>query len=114
MLDWLHDSYFAAVAGDGVTFEAWPSDQGVFRFLFSVFSFLRLPLWGMDTWELMTFIGHADYYLHEHLLAFWGCPIGEMLDLEELSRMCWERKRWTFFVNSVPARCHGEFVSWWW
>ena len=30
MLDWLHDCYFAAVAGDSPTFEAWPSNQGVF------------------------------------------------------------------------------------
>lgn len=28
MLDWLHDCYFAAVAGDSPTFEAWPTDQG--------------------------------------------------------------------------------------
>lgn len=28
MLDWLHDCYFAAVAGDSPTFEAWPSNQG--------------------------------------------------------------------------------------
>ena len=30
ILDWLHDCYFAAVAGDSPTFEAWPSNQGVF------------------------------------------------------------------------------------
>ena len=29
MLDWLHDSYFAAVAGDAPSFEAWPSHQGM-------------------------------------------------------------------------------------
>lgn len=28
MLDWLHDCYFATVAGDSPTFEAWPTDQG--------------------------------------------------------------------------------------
>ena len=31
MLDWLHDCYFATVAGDSPTFEAWPSNQGVTR-----------------------------------------------------------------------------------
>lgn len=30
MLDWLHDCYFATVAGDSPTFEAWPSNQGSF------------------------------------------------------------------------------------
>ena len=29
MLDWLHDCYFATVAGDSPTFEAWPTNQGV-------------------------------------------------------------------------------------
>lgn len=28
MLDWLHDSYFAAVAGDAPAFEAWPTHEG--------------------------------------------------------------------------------------
>ena len=28
MIDWLHDCYFAAVAGDSPTFEAWPTNQG--------------------------------------------------------------------------------------
>lgn len=28
MLDFLHDSYFSAVAGDHPAFEAWPSDKG--------------------------------------------------------------------------------------
>ena len=29
ILDWLHDSYFAAVAGDAPAFEAWPSQKGL-------------------------------------------------------------------------------------
>lgn len=29
MIDWLHDSYFAAVAGDAPAFEAWPSHEGM-------------------------------------------------------------------------------------
>lgn len=77
MLDWLHDCWFAAVAGDAPTFEAWPSEAG--------------------------------YYLHEYLLALWGVPIGEMLDLERVSEVCRESGRWTFFVASCPANVHGEF-----
>ncbi|KAI9759112.1 MAG: hypothetical protein M4579_002559 [Chaenotheca gracillima] len=71
MKDWLHDCYFAAVAGDAVSFEAWPSFE--------------------------------PYYLHEYLLALWGCPIGELFDLETLADKCRERNRWTFFVTSSPA-----------
>lgn len=28
--DWLHDSYFAAVAGDAPSWEAWPTNEGMF------------------------------------------------------------------------------------
>ena len=77
MIDWLHDCYFAAVAGDAPSFEAWPSNK--------------------------------EYYLHEYLLAMWGCPIGELLDLDRLAEICREQGRWTFFVASSPANVPGEF-----
>lgn len=78
ILDWLHDCYFAAVAGDAPAFEAWPS--------------------------------HEEYHLHEYILALWGMPLGEMLDLEKLAQTCRERGRWTFFFSSAPANCLG--MSW--
>ena len=28
VIDWIHDSYFATVAGDAPSFEAWPSHEG--------------------------------------------------------------------------------------
>jgi len=30
ILDWLHDSYFASVAGDAPAFEAWPTHESTF------------------------------------------------------------------------------------
>lgn len=53
----------------------------------------------------------VDYHLHEYLLALWGCPLGEMVDLERLSEMCKEKKRWTFFVTSAPANVPGKSRS---
>jgi hypothetical protein len=79
MIDWLHDCYFAAVAGDAPSFEAWPS--------------------------------HEKYMLHEYILALWGMPLGEMFDLEKLSKACKEKGRWTFFVTSSPANCEGGVSS---
>ncbi|KAI1408272.1 hypothetical protein F5Y13DRAFT_204968 [Hypoxylon sp. FL1857] len=79
ILDFLHDSYFSAVAGDQPAFEAWPSDK--------------------------------DYYLHEKLLALWGCPIGELWDLEKLAEKCAERKKWTFFLASAPNNVTGGISS---
>ncbi len=79
MIDWLHDCYFAAVAGDAPSFEAWPTQE--------------------------------DYMLHEYILALWGMPLGEMFDLEKLSKTCKEKGRWTFFVTSAPANCEGGVSS---
>lgn len=45
---------------------------------------------------------NQEYWLHEWLLAGWGMPIGELFNLEELSRACESNKRWSFFFSSVP------------
>ncbi|KAI9689503.1 MAG: hypothetical protein M1822_010154 [Bathelium mastoideum] len=79
VVDWLHDCYFAAVAGDAPTFEAWPS--------------------------------HKREHLHEYILALWGMPLGEMLDLEQLAKKCRERGRWFFFFTSAPANVPGGVSS---
>ncbi len=50
----------------------------------------------------------SDYYLHEHILALWGMPLGEMFDLEKLAKTCRARNRWTFFVSSAPANVPGK------
>jgi len=71
MIDWLHDCYFAAVAGDAPTFECWPTQE--------------------------------SYHLHEYILALWGMPLGEMLDLEKMSELAKKNKKWTFFFCSSPA-----------
>ncbi|PGH36805.1 hypothetical protein GX50_00262 [[Emmonsia] crescens] len=71
MIDWLHDCYFAAVAGDAPAFERWPTP--------------------------------VEYYMHEHILALWGMPLGEMWNLEVLAEKCREKGRYFFFVTSAPA-----------
>jgi hypothetical protein len=75
MLDFLHDNYFSAVAGDAPAFEAWPTNQ--------------------------------SWMNHEYLLSLWGVPIGEMWDLEALSRMCRETNRYEFFFSSSPSNVSG-------
>jgi hypothetical protein len=46
MIDWLHDCYFAAVAGDAPSFEAWPSQQD-----YMLHEYI-LALWGMPLGEM--------------------------------------------------------------
>jgi hypothetical protein len=51
------------------------------------------------------------WFLHESLLALWGVPIGEMLDLERLSVRCREEGRWSGFFSSAVANVHGELFG---
>jgi hypothetical protein len=46
MLDWLHDCYFATVAGDAPSFEAWPSKAGYYLHEY------LLARWGVPLGEL--------------------------------------------------------------
>jgi hypothetical protein len=54
-------------------------------------------------------IEYTEYHLHEFILALWGMPLGEMLDLEKLAQTCREKNRWTFFFTAAPANVPGEF-----
>ncbi|GAM83708.1 hypothetical protein ANO11243_016970 [Dothideomycetidae sp. 11243] len=46
VIDWLHDCYFASVAGDAPAFEAWPSAHGHFLHEY------LLALWGVPIGEM--------------------------------------------------------------
>ncbi|KAI2641596.1 hypothetical protein GGS26DRAFT_9678 [Hypomontagnella submonticulosa] len=72
---------FSAVAGDQPSFESWPAPTS------------------------------NPYALHEVLLAGWGCPIGELFDLERLAAHCKEVGRWSFFVASEPCNVPGGVAS---
>ena len=88
MLRWIWEN-FSAVAGDQPSFECW-----------------RRSTLSVSTTEdsvLVLIVCQASqqhYMLHEVLLAGWGCPIGELFDLEALAAHCQKEKRWTFFVSS--------------
>lgn len=49
--------------------------------------------------------------LHEWLLTEWGTPIGEMWDLEALSKVCEKEGRWSFFLTSAPLHVRGGVGS---
>ena len=52
-----------------------------------------------------------EWSMHEVFLAGWGCNIGELFDLEALSRECERQGRWSFFVNSMPCYVPGGVAS---
>ena len=81
LLAWLWEGRFAAVGGDAPGWEAFPGDES------------------------------AGFLFHEVLIAGWGCPIAELLWLEDLAEWCRERKRWTFFLSSCPLNVYGGVAS---
>ncbi|KAH8889034.1 hypothetical protein GQ53DRAFT_795461 [Thozetella sp. PMI_491] len=52
-----------------------------------------------------------EWHFHEWLLAGWGMPIGELFDLEELSRRSASTGRYTFFLSSSPMNAPGGVAS---
>ncbi|RKL15979.1 hypothetical protein BFJ68_g5228 [Fusarium oxysporum] len=83
-LRWLWDTGFSAIASDAAGFERGPA-TGAYN--------------------------HPDVSIHQWALAGWGMPIGELFDLEELAEKCRDRKRWTFFLTSVPLKIPGGVAS---
>ena len=73
--------HFSAVVGDQPGFERWPPPADL------------------------------GWSFHEVLLAGWGCPIGELFDLEELSVQCEKEGRWSFFFVSEPTNVPGGVAS---
>ena len=83
MARWLWDLHIAAVATDTPALEASPK-HGAER-------------------ERET--------LHTHLLVYFGMPIGELWDLEELSAACAADNRYSFFLSSAPLKIPGAVGS---
>ncbi|CAI0646356.1 unnamed protein product [Colletotrichum noveboracense] len=78
---WLYSKHFAALAGDTVSFEAWPPPVG------------------------------TPFVIHEFALVWWGTPLGELWDLETLAELCEEHERWSFFLTSAPLHLKGGIGS---
>jgi kynurenine formamidase len=49
--------------------------------------------------------------LHTHLLVYFGMPIGELWDLEELAAACAADNRYSFFLSSAPLKLPGAVGS---
>jgi kynurenine formamidase len=61
------------------------------------------------SWEVYPTPGAVS--MHEYLLAGWGMPIGELFDLEALSKTCLSLNRWSFFLTSMPLNMPGGVSS---
>ena len=81
LLEWLWTNQVAAVGGDAQGWECLPADES------------------------------AGCLFHEVLLAGWGCPISELLYLEDLAAACKENRQWTFLLTSSPLNVFGGVAS---
>jgi kynurenine formamidase len=81
LLEWLWHNKIAAVGGDAEAWECFPPDES------------------------------AGFTFHEVLLAGWGCPIAELLCLEDLAEACQKRRKWTFLFTSSPLNIKGGVAS---
>ncbi len=79
---WLWDNHLAAVASDSPALEALPKTAG-----------------------------NEMEFLHFHMLAFFGMPIGEMWNLEGLAEDCAADGNYDFFLTSAPLNIPGGVGS---
>jgi kynurenine formamidase len=79
---WLWDNHLAAVASDSPALEALPKTAG-----------------------------NEMEFLHFHMLAFFGMPIGEMWNLESLAEDCAADGNYDFFLTSAPLNIPGGVGS---
>lgn len=106
---WFWDHHFAAVAGDAIAFEQLPpvredgSDGRIDELgelsmvsILGCFSYLTLVIY---------------IVLHQYFLSFYGLNIGELWDLEALSRTCSQKKRYSFLLTSCPLNVPGAVGS---
>lgn len=91
VLRWIWNTRFSAVASDAISFEVYPPKESHSR--------------NGDQMDI------PGVFLHEYLIAGWGMPVGELFDLEELSRICQEENRWDFFAVSSPLNMPGGVSS---
>ncbi|TPX16775.1 uncharacterized protein E0L32_012394 [Thyridium curvatum] len=85
---WFWNKHFAAVAGDMIAFEAMPplNDDGSEGAV-------------------------SGLVLHQYFLAMFGMPIGELWDLEALSKTCSRLGRYSFMLTSSPLNVPGSIGS---
>ncbi|HEX3408754.1 MAG TPA: cyclase family protein [Candidatus Binataceae bacterium] len=83
---WLWDSRISAVASDSPALEAMPPPK---------------------TADFM----QSNDLLHFHMLSFFGMPIGEMWNLEELAEACAGDGHYDFFFTSAPLNIPGGVGS---
>ncbi|GME63438.1 hypothetical protein GTA08_BOTSDO05670 [Neofusicoccum parvum] len=88
------------------TFTGVEQSEGMLQWIWENFSAVAGDQPSFECWP-----SQKEYLLHEVLLAGWGCPIGELFDLEALAEHCAKEKRWSFFLTSKVCNVPGGVAS---
>ncbi|KFY45624.1 hypothetical protein V494_00878 [Pseudogymnoascus sp. VKM F-4513 (FW-928)] len=89
-------------AADPPTFIGMEQSEEALRWLWENFAAVAGDQPTFEGWPSL-----QKWSLHEVLLSGWGCPIGELFDLEKLAVHCEKEKRWSFFVTSEVCNVPG-------
>ncbi|KZT11175.1 uncharacterized protein LAESUDRAFT_754863 [Laetiporus sulphureus 93-53] len=96
-----------ALGGKSETLAGIEQSEGMKRFLWdNHFAAIASDQPAIERWP-----AEGTTFLHQTLLGLWGMPIGEFFDLEELSKVCAETGRYTFFFTSWPLNVLGGVAS---
>ncbi|EUC36489.1 hypothetical protein COCCADRAFT_23765 [Bipolaris zeicola 26-R-13] len=94
----------AALALDKHFYVGLASDEEMKDFLYDgYFAAAATDCVGFEVWPPPTW----DVSLHANMLPLWGMPIGELWNLEELTKRCEKEGRWTFLLVSKPSDVPG-------
>lgn len=97
-----------ALAGKDETFAGIEQSEDMKRFLWdNHFAAVASDMPSLERWPTPPGVPH----MHQTILGLWGMPIGEFFDLEELSKVCAEAGKYTFFFSSWPLNVLGGVAS---
>lgn len=104
---WAWNRHFAAIAADNPALEQFPpmKDDGSTDDIGNLGTTISyLPLSISTTCIVCRTLTAVCRYLvlHTYFLALFGLHIGELWDLKQLSRVCREKKRYSFLLTSMP------------
>ncbi|OCL05782.1 hypothetical protein AOQ84DRAFT_298293 [Glonium stellatum] len=88
------------------TFSGIEQSEEVLEWIWDNFSAVAGDQPSFECWP-----SQQPFLLHEVLLAGWGCPIGELFDLEALAGQCKKLGRYSFFVTSEVCNVPGGVAS---
>lgn len=105
--EWALRPHASSAGADGQRYAGVKQEEAILDWLHDCY----FAAVGGDAPAFESWPSSEKYYLHEYILALWGMPLGEMLDLERLSEVCQKNKRWFFFFTSAPNNCPGGVSS---